>query len=486
METINHYLTIGTPSQGMDLFCNLSIDGRHLLRMHSESFIGNFLRDVHGMMHQGRTTRLISHNEQYIPDDTIPSVSIAGGEVEIYKQYGFYCFNGAPDPAANPVCLHIWGCQSLPELNGTWRVASTSGSYSGHPTNVRLQGAPATMPVADYVADDASVISKYWGKVSVQHSYYGPFRKVYPTVGAGANPVSITDVGLHQPIDALLSRGAVSVSPVVTDQQKSVFTISAPFTNATGGDLTIREMGLATYMSTARYDLKTVGTLYARDVLPAAVNLPTAKTLTLDYECRFELENFNQDTALYGTNGGFLATFAEALRRQATETTNRNWAWMLLCILGGGTSMGAINNNAAQDGYQAWKLGLRLGESSKFVSMTDADLSPDATQETPYVLGGIVHGSGDGQLVHHGMLIDDDVTIDGATNEAHFNIARVFENRGATDITVKEIGLYAKNDDDYNTFIPTLVARRALAPADQFTIAAGQMRKVNYKIKMTA
>lgn len=275
------------------------------------------------------------------------------------------------------------------------------------------------------------------------------------------------------------------MSGVITDQEKSIFTISAPFTNASGGDLTIREMGLATYIDVSRYALKTIANLYARDILQSAINLPDTKTLTLDYECRFELENFNQDTDLNGTNGGFLSAFAKALRRQAVETTNSNWARMLMCIMGGGTSMCSLVTNASRYD-QGWKMGLRLGESNKFVSMTDTTLSPDATQDTPYALGGINHGTGDGQLVHHGMMIDDNVTIDEINNEAYFNISRVFENRGVTDINVKEIGLYAKNDDSSNRFQPTLVARKALAPADQFTIMAGQMRKVNYKIKMVA
>lgn len=484
MDTINHTLSIGTPKSGMDLFCNIRMDGKHLMRLHSESFVGGFLRDVHGMMHGGRTERLISPLEQYVPDYTITSVHIVDGAVEIYRSYLRNVFSGSHSGNPNgeePVWIHIWGCQSVPELNGTWEVESahTNNDY------VRLIGVPTTIDPTAYVADDATCISKTYKNIASTQRYCMPFRKVYPTVGAGTRPISISDVGLHNPIDALLSRGSVSVSGVVTDQEKSIFTISAPFTNATGGDITIREMGLVTYIDVSRYALKTIANLHARDTLQSAINLPDSKTLTLDYECRFELENFNQDTDLNGTNGGFLAEFAKALRRQAVETTHTGWARMLMCIGGGGTSMSSLQADASTSD-KGWQLGLRLGQSNKFVSMTDTDLSPDASPETSYNLGGITHGTEDGQLLYHGMMIDDQVSIDEINNEAYFNLSRVFENRGATDITVKEIGLYAKNDDSTNRFLPKLIARKALAPTDQFTIMAGQMRKVNYKIKMVA
>ncbi|WP_440999893.1 hypothetical protein [Fodinibius sp. SL11] len=484
MDTISHTLSIGTPNQGMDLFCNVSIDGTHLFRMHCESFVGNFLRDIHGMMHGGRTKRLISPISQYIPDYSITSIRIHEGAVELYRYSLSNIFNsGSQSPNPNgvePVWVHIWGCQSVPQLNGTWEVEGThsNGNY------VRLKDAPTTIDPTSYVADDATVIAKSYQSIGVTQRYCAPIRKLYPTLGTGNRPVSVSDVGLENVVDALLSRGAVSVSGVITDQEKSIFTISAPFTNASGQDISIQEMGLMTYLNTDRSAGCNIGNLYARDILQSAINLPDAKTLTLDYECKFELENFNQNTNLNGTNGGLLAEFANAVRTQAVNTTNSSWARILMASLGGGTSMCSLEE-VASDNDQGWKLGLRLGQSNKFVSMTDTALSPDANQDTPYNIGGITHGSGDGQLIHHGMYIDDNVTIDEANNEAYFNISRVFENRGTTDITIKEIGLYTKKDNTSNRFQSKLVARKALAPADQFTIMAGQMRKVNYKMKLT-
>lgn len=481
MNTINQTLSIGTPKSGMDLFCNVGIDGEHLFRMHCESFVGNLLRDVHGMMHGGKTDRLISPGDDYVQDGKITSLHIVDGALEIYSQYYLeYIFNGMHGVNPNgekPVWIHIWGCSSVPQINGTWQVESTHGDYY-----IRLKDAPIDFDSATYVADQAQVIAKHYHPITTTESYCPPFRVILPTIGQGNRPVSISDVGLHNPIDALLARGARSVSGVVTDQQKSVFTVSAPFTNNSGGDLVITEMGLMTHINVNRHEINTIATLYARDVLPAALNLPNGKTLTLDYECRFELENFNQDTDLNGSNGGFTAEFVGALRKQTVENTNTNWR-DLMCIGGGGTSMTSLQRRASEVN-KAWHLGLRMGQSNKYVSMTDTDLSPDATQETPYNLGGVTHGSGDGQLIHHGMIIDDQVTIDEVNNEAYFNLARVFENRGATDITVKEVGIYANRGDDYDEWVPKLVARKALAPADQFTIMAGQMRKVNYKIKM--
>ena len=92
--------------------------------------------------------------------------------------------------------------------------------------------------------------------------------------------------------------------------------------------------------------------------------------------------------------------------------------------------------------------------------MTDVELSPDATVETPYKQGGIPHGYGEGELVHHGMLIDDEVFFDDGSNAAYFTVSRIFENRGASPVTVKEVGLYGNGSANTSReLLPKLIAR---------------------------
>lgn len=67
-------------------------------------------------------------------------------------------------------------------------------------------------------------------------------------------------------------------------------------------------------------------------------------------------------------------------------------------------------------------------------------------------------------------------------NEVYFPIERIFENRGATPITVREIGLFGNKNNSLNIH-PHLLARKALAPVDQFTIGAGETAKVTFNCK---
>jgi hypothetical protein len=106
--------------------------------------------------------------------------------------------------------------------------------------------------------------------------------------------------------------------------------------------------------------------------------------------------------------------------------------------------------------------------------MTDADL-----------LGPINHGEADGQLWHHGTNFNPPV-IDDVANEAYYSVTKIFENRGATAITVSEMGLYGNNRYDSSflyTSNPDLLTRTALAPADQRTVQPGEFLLAEYIVK---
>lgn len=493
MDTINHSLYIGTPKRGIDLFCNVAINGRHKFRMHSESFVGTFLQDIHGLMHGGKVKRLCAPGDQYLNavwgrygvqrqiDGTV-RFDIANSSILGSTDYDL---GDNPDPSEIPMWVHVYNCNDIPDLNSAWRITK----FEGGQRYIFVEGVPEEF--------DLSLLGDYWGMlflrsyfhVSTFDQYKQPFRDIVPTVGSSNTPVSIHDIKLGRSIDHVLSIGSRSVSPLVTDQEKSVFTISTPFTNDTGNDVTIHELGLmARGHTNSRFGMKTLWNLYARDVLDAPTYLPHGKTLSLDYECRFELENFNQDTDTYGSNGGFLERFANAVRMQSIATSRVHPEAHLMAMgFGGGRSNIDTNTTERRRNVGGWEFGIRLGESNKFVSMTDQQLSPDAASDSPYNQGGIRHGDGDGELIHHGMYIDDEVKFDGEANSGQFTIARVFENRGSIPITVKEIGLYGSASTSTSAVtIPGLMARRALQPDDQFTIGPGEMKKVSYTIKIVA
>jgi hypothetical protein len=134
-----------------------------------------------------------------------------------------------------------------------------------------------------------------------------------------------------------------------------------------------------------------------------------------------------------------------------------------------------------------WEYGIRLGDDNTFVSMTDTSLNlGDASRS------GVDHGAGDGQLYYYGNDVSL-VAYDTVANKAVFSISRIFENKGAVAIDVREIGLFANtsaNSSQTSTShlsgSPSLIARTALAPADQFTIQPGEYKKVEYIIEVIA
>ena len=490
METINQSLYIGTPKRGIDLFCNVGINGRHKFRMHAESFVGPFIHDLHALIHGGHVRRMIVPGTSSMTNAILQNsmvrqengdVRIDTGSSRIY-QGAHYDHGSVPDPSEIPLWAHIYECSGIPELNRSWRITKieSSGRYTF------VSGIPEEIDVSAWNQQDGRVTLRFFGNITTYHDYVQPFRNVTPTVGVGVKPVSIRDFQLERTIDDKLSLGANSISTLVTDQEKSVFNVSRAFTNNTGEDVVIMELGLHCPFDSNSFRIRTPN-LFARDVLDAPTHLPNGKTLTLDYECLFELENFNQNTEEHGSNGGFLARFANALRMSAIQD-RRIYPEAHLLVMGfGGGMSNTDTGQSVRRSSPGWEYGIRLGESSRYVSMTDQQLSPDATVETPYNSGGIRHGHGDGELVHHGMVIDDEVTYDDASNSVKFSLARVFENRGSIPITVKEVGLYGQASTSTGaTSVPGLMARRALHPDDHFTIQAGEMKKVSYTIKMIA
>ena len=114
--------------------------------------------------------------------------------------------------------------------------------------------------------------------------------------------------------------------------------------------------------------------------------------------------------------------------------------------------------------------------------MTDTKLNLDDNNKNGYE-----HGSEDGELYHYGTDVAP-VEYDMNGNKAIYEVSRIFENRGSHPIDVREIGLFANvralstNDSP----VPELIARTALHPDDQFTIAPGEFKQVVYEVEVIA
>jgi hypothetical protein len=117
-------------------------------------------------------------------------------------------------------------------------------------------------------------------------------------VGHSDNPVHSRDLALGNIWSYGNLMGNVSISSQITDQESSKFTISRPFTNNSGEQVALREIGIMSYSQNQWM-------LLARDVLASAVQLAQGSTLSIDYEVVSNIQNFTQDTDTGGTNGGW-------------------------------------------------------------------------------------------------------------------------------------------------------------------------------------
>jgi len=106
-------------------------------------------------------------------------------------------------------------------------------------------------------------------------------------VGTGTNAVSINDTALqtiiaHGTGTGQLQYGAVTFGATACDTAKCECTITRNFANASGGDITVYELGLVLAM----VDGGVQKYLVARDVVSTGITVPNGQTLTVNYKIR--------------------------------------------------------------------------------------------------------------------------------------------------------------------------------------------------------
>jgi hypothetical protein len=265
-------------------------------------------------------------------------------------------------------------------------------------------------------------------------------------VGTGTTPVTINDYALatriaHGSGSGQLNHGTNTVVavPVYDPVTNSVqLTLTRTFANASGGSITVNEIGLVVqmnvYPSTYRF-------LMARDIIAGGIEILNGSTLTLNY----------RPTVTMSSNSGFLIAFLGILYRQFCATalsipntvnvgiSNAESEGHLNCAGAGGLDQWAGGTNTIAE-HCVWGENLGVVVGTGVVAPTAND----------YSLGTkIAHGYTTGKLVHHGGLVDN-FSIVGAT--ASFTIERLFHNVSGGTIVVSEMGLNALAYDRFNAF----------------------------------
>lgn len=128
-------------------------------------------------------------------------------------------------------------------------------------------------------------------------------------------------------------------------------------------------------------------------------------------------------------------------------------------------------------GYIAFTYGEYLG----IVVGTDSTaVAPSQTK----LIAPIEHGTEAGELEYFGMLVMDegDFNVDVGTDEAYFEIERIFRNASGGSITIREIGI--------NTLASNYISGDEvfciLRDTDTIVVDDGEYLKIKYRIKVAS
>jgi len=467
MKSIRQNLSVGKANQGLDMYASLSLDGKQIKRFKCDSMVGNFAMYLRGQFHGGHTFRPsvpytgTSYEEitGLVFDENIGTVRL---RTSYSRYFEFYWSNSGID------FIYIYGITGdLKHLNGFYRVERHTDIWG---RIYHLDGSPVLIDEND-VWDGSGYQRRVMYELSDRHSNdVNYFMSWWPVVGEDNTPVHVTDMWLRNMIRhgsgvGELNHGNRDVSALATDKPSSRFVITRSFTNQSDQDVTVREIGLAGDYTASNTPAR-AKILLARDTMDEGIIVPPNKTLTVDYEVIIELTPDTQNTDVDGTNGGFLQNFMSRLRSIANLADWNMEHVYNMAAPGGSASANAHGN------YRGYDYGIQVGSDNTFVSMTDENL-----------LGLIPHGAEEGQLWYHGMDFND-LEIDEVANKATFVMSRLFQNRSAAPIVIKEIGL--RGNWSFNTsFISNrLYARSALHPDDQVTVQPGEFIMVEYQVEV--
>lgn len=467
MKSILHQLNLGKINSGMDLYATVKRDNVPLFRMKCDSFLDQFMRSVYQNFSHGYIDGYWygrGHQYRELEDNGGWTVQVVnnGQDVRVGRT------SGSSWITEGNVAV-VGGVQGITGVNGTWKTAELDPEtpYPFRMVNrayiiIENLGPEVT---GEWIPGTGVIYTGNLGIFHHDNNGYTVPKNWGAVVGHSDKAVHSRDLALGNIWSYGNLMGNISISSQITDQESSKFTISRPFTNNSGEQVALREIGIMSYSQNQWM-------LLARDVLASAVQLAQGSTLSIDYEVVSNIQNFTQDTDTGGTNGGWTRRFITLMRLFASNHSSAEYYGAM--AMGGNGSALALNQYQNNANAEGWRYGVRLGTNNKYVSMTDESLNPDDDN-----VNGIENGFGDNQLVHSGTHFGEFQTGD---DYAQFTVERYFENKGAVPIEVKEIGLFG-NGSTSTTMTPSLFARKALNANDQFTIQPGQTVKVGFLCK---
>ena len=277
--------------------------------------------------------------------------------------------------------------------------------------------------------------------------------------GTDGTPNELGQVFLNDLIFSGDSDGELQYNPLTvnapnvnTSQNRSTIKLTREVQNNGSVNIDVNEIAFVQGIRIDEYPYFNFHNTIARDT--TSVTISPGSTVSFTYNIRTKAD----------ASGGIVANFNELMYRQFT---------------GNSRTVKDINNNdksaggnyrqlstTSRDGFKFNEAirGVQVGTSSADVNAGDVALD----SRIPF-------GDEDGELFPLGSWIDKQVR-DEANNKYYFDINRIFENRGSTDIDIEEAGLYVATG---NAIV--MIARHKTGTN---TVAAGDSIKVTYRFQI--
>jgi hypothetical protein len=251
--------------------------------------------------------------------------------------------------------------------------------------------------------------------------------------------------------------------------------ISRAFSNGSGGDVTVKEIGLICRCRGRSDSPYYINVLLIRDILSSPLTVGNQESLSISYRIK----------CLTTGTGGFLQQFPSLLARQfmynQTDTckdcggTDRTYASsaapLRLISAGGMGNVGLQTSSGAGYDVTSTLGGIVIGAANTAVAPNNFDMAQlipsGADQGTPNEI--MYYGT-----VVYGLEIDNT-----GTGTGEFTVEALFRNVCGASQQVAEIGLRATG---YGSNKPYTIARHV--PAAPVTVADGEYLRVTYTISI--
>jgi hypothetical protein len=246
-------------------------------------------------------------------------------------------------------------------------------------------------------------------------------------IGTGSNPTTYDKVTMDSLIihssDGSTNTAQAQESTIEYINQDRTATLTRSFLNLSASDITINEVGIA--ISGQTNASTSAAYLCVRDVLESSISFGFEQLLTVQYKVRIASGTYNYSNLFIQSQFGTNRSNSAILMTNSTGSVrNITSGYRTAIIANGETSAGLITNtgNANQS--------IVLGTGNSAFSLTQLDLDSR-----------VIHGNGAGQLFYHAASYTNMVE-NSTTNSMRFTINRTVENRGGSNITISEVGLF--------------------------------------------